>query len=125
MRRVATSLTVVIGFLDKLQLLDKLAVTDMTYVNSPCLKKRQQQCGSTRHLSPSGADWLPNPEWMELTSTSNCTHGVDLVLTDLWDSGASGTVGRPPCHPLDALRGEPPRSGDGFQNGRKRFSIAP
>jgi len=91
-RRVATSLTVVVGFLDKLQLLDKLAVTDMTYVHSPCLKKRQQQCGSTRHLSPSTPDWAPNPEWLELTSTSNCTHGVDLVLTDLWSSGASGTA---------------------------------
>jgi hypothetical protein len=90
-RRVATSLTIVVGFLDKLNLLDKLAVADMQYVTSPCLKKREQECKSTLHVNPAGATWdgPPNPAWLALTAEANCTHGVDLVLTDMFGSGAS------------------------------------
>jgi hypothetical protein len=88
-RRVATSLTIVVGFLDKLNLLDKLAVTDMTSVYSPCLKKREQECRSTLHVKPSTPSYEPNPAWLALTAEANCTHGVDLLLTDTWNSGAS------------------------------------
>jgi hypothetical protein len=62
----------------------------MKYVYSPCLKKRVQECKSTLHVNPAGATWdVLNPAWLALTAEANCTHGVDLLLTDNSGTGAS------------------------------------
>jgi hypothetical protein len=75
---VATASTVPLTFLELLGLRDNIEVLDATYVSSPCLQKLTE-CGSITHTSGSAAEW------------SDLAAGADVVITDAWGTGASGT----------------------------------
>ena len=62
-----------------------IKVLDMTYVTSACLM-RLAECGSITHTSSASVDYSPSDSWLAATSD------VQLVLTDSWGTGSTGTV---------------------------------
>jgi len=62
-----------------------IKVLDLTYVTSPCLM-RLAECGQITQASSASMDYMPTSSWLAATS------GVQLVLTDSYGTGATGTA---------------------------------
>jgi hypothetical protein len=76
---VASGSTTVLNYLELLGVSSTLKVLDMNYVTSPCLM-RLAECGAIAHVSAYNTD-----AWLAATSA------VELVLTDSWGTGSTGT----------------------------------
>jgi hypothetical protein len=81
---VASGDTTVLNYLELLGVESTLRVLDMRFVTSPCLM-RLAECGAITHVSTASVDYEVSDAWLAATS------GVELVLTDSWGTGATGS----------------------------------
>lgn len=79
-QRVAAAGTAALSYIEELGVFGALSVVDARYITSPCLQ-RLAECGSAANVNSSDAQ-----AWAAATANA------DMVLTDMWGTGASLTA---------------------------------
>ena len=93
-KRVATGMSVAVGYLEQLGLRDKLKLIDPAYVHAPCVQKAEEDGTlAASHVIYLGWDASTSTAMYNYTLWHNSisTNNVEMVITDEWDTGYSNS----------------------------------
>ena len=93
-KRVATGMSVAVGYLEQLGLRDKLKLIDPAYVHAPCVQKAEEDGTlAASHVISLGLNASTGKYDYDYTLWHNgiSTNNVEMVITDEYDTGYSNS----------------------------------
>jgi len=88
-QKVATGLTIAMGYLEQLGLRDKLALVDPSSVHAPCIQREEALGNIVGGHCDSFSAWSAS---ITTYNSANAASPITMNIVDEWGTGASGTA---------------------------------